>query len=176
MSTLPKVLVDERGTAFAEGLVVLPFFAMVLVGIVALHNVYGAKIEAKARARRLAWLQADSGVCPAQSCRSTECHGAEAAIRIGGLDDALGARSSGLSLRTFLRDVGSYLLGKATVAVGVARAPRPAGLGGGALEQRGLHVLLCNTLPRTTPDGRNVLDAACSTGLGSVDYAREVCR
>ena len=167
---------DERGTAFAEGLVVLPFFAMALIGIVTLHNVYGAKIEAKARARRLAWLQADSGDCSVQSCQSTECGGAEAAIRTGGLDDALSASSSGLSLRTFLRDVGSYLLGKATVAVGVARAPRPSGLGGGHLEQRGLHVLLCNARSRTTPDGRSVLDSACSAGLGSVDYAREVCR
>ena len=176
MSTLQKVLVDERGTAFAEGLVVLPFFAMALIGIVTLHNVYDAKIEAKARARRLAWLQADSGDCSVRACRSAECGGAEASIRAGGLDDALGASSSGLSLRTFLRDVGSYLLGKATVAVGIARAPRPSGLGGGSLEQRGIHVLLCNTLPRITPGGGNVLEEACSTGLGSVDYAREVCR
>ncbi len=172
----PQIIRDQKGTAFAEALVTLPLFAAALVGVVALNSMYIAKLEAKARARRMAWLQADSGECPAQSCQSGECSRAESAIRTGGLDDALSAEGGGLSAGSFLGDVEGYLLGRATNGVGLAEAPMPNGLGGGQTRQRGVSTLLCNTTQRMSPDGSNILEHACSTGLRSVEYASEVCR
>lgn len=175
MKTL-RIISDEHGTAFAEALITLPVFAAALVGIVALNSMYSAKLEAKARARRMAWLQADSGECPAQSCRSGECGRAEDAIRTGGLDDALSADQGRFSVNSFLGDVGGYLLGRATNGVGFAAAPMPNGLGDGETQQRGVSTLLCNTKPRRSPDGESILQHACSTGLHSTNYASEVCR
>ena len=70
---LSRLQRDEKGAALLEALVSLPVFIAALAGVVALNGMYSAKLEAKSRARRLAWLQADSGECPAQSCRSGEC-------------------------------------------------------------------------------------------------------
>lgn len=172
----PRIIRDQKGTAFAEALVSLPLFAAALIGVVALNSMYSAKLEARARARRMAWLQADSGECPAQSCRSGECGQAQSAIRTGGLDDAVSARGGRFSVGSFLGDVGSYLLGRATNGVGLAEAPMPNGIWGSHTQQRGVSTLLCNTRPRTSPDGNNILDRACSTGLRSTEYARAVCR
>lgn len=172
----PRIIRDEKGTAFAETLITLPLFAAALVGVVALNSMYSAKLEAKARARRMAWLQADSGQCPTQSCRSGECGRAENAIRAGGLDHALLAGGGRFSADSFLGDVGGYLLGRATNGVGLAEAPMPSGLGGGKTQQHGVSTLLCNTKARTSPDGNNILEHACSTGLRSTEYASEVCR
>jgi len=173
---IPQIIRDKKGTAFAETLITLPLFAAALVGVVALNSMYSAKLEAKARARRMAWLQADSGDCPAQSCRSGECGRAENAIRTGGLDDALSAGGDRFSVDSFLGDVGGYLLGRATNGVGFAEAPMPNGFGGDKKQQHGLSTLLCNTKPRLSPDGNNVLEHACSTELRSTEYASEVCR
>lgn len=172
----PRIIHDQKGTAFAEALVSLPLFAAALIGIVGLNSMYGAKLEAKARARRMAWLQADSGDCPAQSCRTGECGAAQSAIRTGGLDDAVSAGGGRLSVGSFLGDVGGFLLGRSTNGVGVAEAPMPNGLGGGRTQQRGVSTLLCNAKPRTSPTGHNILDEACATGLRSTEYAGAVCR
>ena len=172
----PQIIRDKKGTAFAETLVTLPLFAAALVGVVALNSMYSAKLEAKARARRMAWLQADSGECPAQSCRSGECGRVENAIRTGGLDDALSAGGGRFSVDSFLGDVGGYLLGRATNGIGLAEAPMPNGLGGGKTQQHGVSTLLCNTKPRMSSDGNNILEHACSTELRSTEYAGEICR
>ncbi len=171
-----RIIPDQRGTAFAEALVTLPLFAAALIGVVALSNMYSAKLEAKARARRMAWLQADSGECPAQSCRSGECGHAQRAIQTGGLDDAVSARDGRFSVGSFLGDVGAYLLGRATNGVALAEAPMPNGIGGGRTQQHGVTTLLCNTNPRTSSDGSSILDHACDTGLRSTEYASAVCR
>lgn len=160
----------------AEALVSLPVFVAVLAGIVAFHGMYGAKLEAKSRARRLAWLQADSGDCPVQTCRSGDCGRIESEISAGGLDDLLTVRDGSFSLSTFLGDVGRYLLGRATHGVGLSEAMIPAMVGSGRTSQSGVTTLLCNTTARTADDGANVLDHACRTGLRTMEYASEICR
>jgi hypothetical protein len=170
------LLGDERGSALAEALISLPVFIAALVGVVALNGMYGAKLEAKSRARRLAWLQADSGECPAQSCQSGECRRAEAEVRGGGLDELLTARDGSFSVASFVGDVGRYLLGKATNGVGIASALMPRLVSSGLTSQRGVTTLLCNTTARLSEAGESVLDHACRTQLGKVEYASEVCR
>lgn len=170
------LLRDEEGTALVEALVSLPVFIAVLAGVVALNGMYSAKLEAKARARRLAWLQADSGECPAQSCRSGECGRIEGEIRSGGIDGALAVDDSQFSLQSFLGDVGRFFLGKATNGVGLAEAAMPAIVGSGRTSQHGVTTLLCNTTARPTDTGGSVLEHACRTGLRTTEYASEVCK
>jgi len=171
-----RLLRDEQGTAMAEALISLPVFVAALAGVVALNGMYGAKLEAKSRARRMAWLQADSGECPVQSCRSGECGRIEGEIRAGGLDDLLTVQGSRSSLHEFLGTVGRFLLGKATNGVGVADALMPSIVGSGKTSQQGVTTLLCNTTSRHTESGTDVLEHACRTGLRTTEYAREVCR
>ena len=171
-----QLLRDEEGTALVEALISLPVFIAVLAGVVALNGMYSAKLEAKARARRLAWLQADSGECPAQSCRSGECGRIAGDIRSGGIDGALAVHDSQFSLQSFLGDVGRFFLGKATNGVGLAEAVIPAIVGSGRTSQRGVTTLLCNATARPTDTGGSVLEHACRTGLRTTEYASEVCR
>lgn len=173
---LSRLQRDEKGAALLEALVSLPLFIAALAGVLALNGMYSAKLEAKSRARRLAWLQADSGECPAQSCRSGECGRIEGEIRAGGLDDVLTARDGQFSLGSFLGNVGRYLLGKATNGVGLAEAVTPAMVGSGLTSQYGVTTLLCNTTARHADTGGSVLEHACRTGLQITEYASEVCR
>jgi len=159
-----------------EALISLPVFFAALAAVVALHGMYGAKLEAKARARRIAWLQADSGQCPAQSCRSGDCGRIQGDIRAGGLDALLRVRDSRFSLDSFLGKVGPFLVGKVTHGVGMAQARMPRLLGAQLGSQHGVTTLLCNTSSRDSEGGGNVLEQACRTGLQTTEYAREVCR
>lgn len=171
-----RLFADQRGGALAEALVSLPVFIAALIGVVALNGMYSAKLEAKSRARRLAWLQADSGECPAESCRSGECGHAETEIRAGGLDEVLTVHDSHFSLESFVGRVGRYLVGKVTRGVGLAAAATPPMVGSGLTSQRGVTTLLCNTVARRTDTGGSVLEHACRTGLRTTEYASEVCR
>jgi hypothetical protein len=176
LRSLSLLIRDDEGTAMAEALIALPVLIAALAGVVALDGMYGAKLEAKSRARRLAWLQADSGECPVQSCRSTECGRIEGEIRTGGIDDLLTVRDSRFSLASFLGDVGHYFLGKATNGVAQSEAPIPRMVGEGRTSQSGVTTLLCNTTARSTDEGSSVLEHACRAGLRTMEYASEVCR
>ncbi len=176
VASIPRVLTDESGTALLEALISLPVFAASLAAVVALNGMYGAKLEAKSRARRIAWLQADSGECPAQSCRSGECARIEGEIRAGGIDDLLTVHDGRLSLDSFLGNLGRFFVGKATHGVGLAEALMPTILSSEMGSQHGVTTLLCNTTARTAEGEGNVLEHACRTGLQNTEYAREVCR
>ena len=176
IAPLARMLRDEKGTALLEALISLPVFVAVLAGTIALHGVYSAKLEAKARARRMAWLQADSGECPPRTCTSAECAPIEEEIRTGGLDALLSVRNDPFSFGSLLGDIGRHLLGRATVGVGLAEASIPSSVGARRTLQKGLTVLLCNTTSRDTDTGSTVLEHACATGLRATDYARELCK
>ena len=158
-----------------EALICLPVLIVALAGIVALNGAYSAKLEAKARARRIAWLQADSGECPATSCASGECEIIEQEIRAEGLDRILDVSSSRFSLRSFVGNVGRFLLGKATKGLGRGEAASSPIFGRAQTSQHGTNTLMCNTTARH-PDGLgNVLEQACETGLATMEYASAVC-
>ena len=174
-----NLLHDSEGAAFVETLVVLPVLVTALAGIVGVHGMYGATLEAKAEARRLAWLQADSGNCPSSTCRSEECARSAATIQQDGLDQAESASSAGAIAGSFFGRIRRGLGAGATTGVGLASAPRPGlprgSRGSNRFEQRATLPLLCNTTPRTA-DGLDVLTRACAHGLSTVEFASEVCR
>lgn len=176
MRRRPTIINDERGTAFAEALITLPIFVALLGGIVALSSMYGAKLEAKSRSRRLAWLQAESGRCPIRDCASSACGTVESDIRSRGLDDFQTVRGRGMSLGSFLDRIGGYLMGTYTDGVGSAEARLPSTSSSSTTVQRGITTLLCNTSSRQAEGAQTVLEHACATGLRTTEYASEVCR
>ncbi len=176
MTFFATLLSDETGTAFAEALVALPVLGLILAGVLALNGVYGAKLEAKARGRRVAWLQADSGECPARECKGGECQAIESELMAHGLDALSSSRSGTFSLDSFVGSVREFFLGKTTTGVGTASAPTPPLVGPGQTRQRGITTLLCNTTSRQAGSGESVLNHACATGLSETEYASEVCR
>ena len=167
---------DHEGAALVEALVSAPVLAVILAGVLAINAMYSAKLEAKSRSRRIAWLQADSGECPERPCLGGGCEAIEAKIASSGLDDLSSSRSGGLSLGSFFRDLGAFLVGRVTRGNGFAEAPIPKLFGAGRTSQRGVTTLLCNTTGRRTESGSSIVEHACSAGLGTSEYAREVCR
>jgi hypothetical protein len=173
---IPQLLGDVKGTALAEALISIPVLVAILAGVVALNGMYIAKLEAKSRARRMAWLQADSGHCPARSCQNPECARIENQIRSDGLGESLAVQDGGFSLRSFLGDVSRFFLGEVTTGIGVADAVMPSAVRQSLGHQRGVTTLLCNTRSRQTDTGDSVLDHACRTELRTTEYAGEVCK
>ena len=166
---------SQEGTAFAEALVALPIFVAALIAVIGFNNLYSAKLEAMSRARRMAWLQAESGECPTTSCDTPECRAQEQRIE-GEFDAAANTNGDGKSLGDWMGGVSDFLLGKSTEGVGLFESPMPNALGG-KTEQRGLAKLRCNTKPRSF-DGEegSILEAACTAELRNTEYAQEACK
>ena len=162
----------QQGTAYAEALICVPIYAAVLIGLVAFNNMYSAKIEAMARARRVAWLQAESGDCPEESC--TECASSEGEIQTG-LDSLSRARSGKGSASSFAGKLGELIAGSSTRGTATAVAPLPPRIGDGRTVQRGVTPLPCNTKPRKAPDEGSILEEACAGGLSTAGYAGAAC-
>jgi hypothetical protein len=176
MDSTARLFFDDRGTALLETLIALPLLLVTLVGIAAVNSNYGAKLEAKARGRRMAWLQADSGKCPARGCKGGGCEAIEADLRAGALDPLSTAQAAGYSLRSFVDNLRDFLVGRTTTGIGTASAAIPRSLMSDQPWQRGATTLVCNTTQRQTDSGESVLDHACSTDLNTTEYASEVCR
>ena len=171
-----NLLANDTGAAFVEALAAVPVLAVILAGVLALNAMYGAKLEAKARARRVAWLEADSGRCPAQSCAGPGCQAIVAEMSAGGLDALSTQRDGRFSLASFVGSVKEFFLGRATTGLGTANAPTPKLVSSGRTEHRGATSLLCNARPRLMNSGGSILDHACSTDLSTTEYASEICR
>ena len=171
----PTQQLHREGTAVLEALVVLPVLAIVFAGALALNAMYSAKLEAKARARRSAWIQADSGDCRRYSCSSGECSGRESELHAEGLAALENTGAGRLSLRSFVEDVGRFLVGTVTHGYGAASAPLPPAFRSARTVHHGKTTLLCNTRPSQSGSGQPVFEHACAAGLRSTEYANEVC-
>jgi hypothetical protein len=166
----------QVGAVFLEALAAVPFLAAVLAGVIALGGMYSAKMEAKARARRLVWLQADSGVCPAEACATATCAAAQRELRDGGIDALGSVRGGGRSLGGFVGNLGRFLVGSVTRTQAGATATVPRRFRGGQTTQTGRMTLLCNTTAEEMGSEGTALEQACKGGLERTEYAREVCK
>ncbi len=175
MDLKSELFVDERGAAFLEGVAVAPVLGVLLVGVVALNAMYLAKLEAKSRARRLAWLQADSADCPPQTCAGERCEAVSDEIRSAAIDPATAIEGNGISLRRFLGRARDFFLGTVTRGMATATRRLPNLLRKQQTEQQGTTILLCNARGRSADSGKSTLGYACSAGLHRTEYAREVC-
>lgn len=164
-----------HGTAFVEAIALIPALGTILAAVLALHGMYSAKLEAKARATRLAWLQADSGRCPDTPCSSSACDVAVDELTRDGLDEIASVERNGFSLESFVGGLGGFLFGGITRGRGIVEAELPVSLGHRQTEQTAVTALPCNTTARSTETGLSVLEHACATDLGRTEYARGVC-
>lgn len=167
---------SQDGAALVEALVTIPVLAVVLAGILAFHAMYMAKLEAEARGRRVAWLQADSGDCPTETCMGGECRAMEMEIRREGLDDLQSTGTEAGSVSSFLGSLKDFFVGRVTHGIGHASAPMPGVVHAAPTSKRGVTTLLCNTRSPRDDSHSAALARACSSGLHSTEYAREVCR
>lgn len=162
------------GAIFVEAILVIPILGMLLATVLAVSAIYSTKLEAKARSRRLAWLQAESGRCPERACLGAACGVAVADVRANGVDALSSVRASRFSLDTFVGDVRQFFVGTSTTSVATATKALPMMLGR-ATRQSGAHPLACNTTPRSTNPGTSAVDLVCQTDLRRSEYAGDIC-
>ena len=58
-----KLVFDDRGIAMTEGVIVIPFFIVIWVGLVALFHLFSGRLEAQVDAGAVAMKMAASGDC-----------------------------------------------------------------------------------------------------------------
>lgn len=165
----------HAGTALVESVIIVPVLGLILAGVLAVHGLYAAKIEAKARARRLAWLQADSGECPASSCSKPDCEATVREIRDRGVNALQTPGSGRFRLGSFLGELGGFFIGRATFGAATATARLPRLLRRGQTKLPARMTLICNTRARSNESGVSILEHACNTDLRTTEYAREIC-
>ncbi|MEM8606784.1 MAG: hypothetical protein AAGF92_06745 [Myxococcota bacterium] len=159
---------EQRGTAFAESLIVLPAVAAVFIGVLALNALYSAKLEAKSRARRAAWLQADLAACEKSLCGG----GCQQLSAIGSELVSVGAS---FDIQDQLESLQDNVFKSETIGVGHAEAPAPVIIGNGVSRQGAASPLVCNTRSRTSSVPPDIVAHACESGIRSIEYAGEVC-
>ncbi|MDD5306916.1 MAG: hypothetical protein PHU25_06295 [Deltaproteobacteria bacterium] len=135
----PGLLADTHGIAMTEGVIVIPFFILIWMGLVALHHMYEARLEAQVAAGAMAMDMASSGEC------------GEADRDLGdtpetaGIDADLGGEAGDM-----LNGIGgcqpfSWSHARVTAEVDATGIPRP--LGGPVRTLRGKRTLMCNMKP-----------------------------
>ena len=165
----------RTATSLVEALVVVPAMAIVLTGVLAVYAMYAAKLEAKAQARRIAWLRVDSGACSPVPCSTSECQEATASIRGAGIDRLLSTGQRGYAVSSFLGEVRDFFLGTVTRSSATVSVRLPALTGTSVSAQTGSSTVLCNTTARSFTDGATALEQACNAGLRNTEYASAVC-
>ncbi|MEM7138199.1 MAG: hypothetical protein AAF500_16585 [Myxococcota bacterium] len=157
----------------AEALILVPVFAALLAGVVGLNNLYVAKLEARERARRHAWLQAESGRCSRLACDAI-CMRAREEVDREALAEAAAASNEGFPTGVALTEVQGFFAGRVAEGIGVASAPLPA-MVGGAKRQTEIHAVPCNTTGRVHPDGGDIFQLACEADLRNIEYVEGAC-
>jgi hypothetical protein len=59
----PSLIRDERGISMTEGVIVIPFFIIIWMGLIFLHRVYVGRLEAQVEAHNVAFSGAMKGNC-----------------------------------------------------------------------------------------------------------------
>ncbi len=163
----------QEGAVYAEALLCLPVFIALLLAVLGFHSMYGAKLEAKASARRAAWLQADSGDCAPNSC--PDCLSAGRRLAAEGLDPLNAVEVSGRSLGKFTGRLFNLFWGRSTDGRAEARVNMPRGLPGSESRMRALTTLPCNTRGSAGPSLDSALREACEGGLSGMELATGAC-
>ena len=137
---------EERGVAMTEAVVVLPFFMVLWMGLVALHNLWDARLEAQAEswgdalaASRAADCQGDPRSMVAQLDAAP---GGDAAL--DAVQDEHSGAGTALSAAGVLPFAFRHLTGTASrEASGI-----PVPLGGPTRMARGRNKVMCNMQPQ----------------------------
>lgn len=128
---------DSRGAVFAESVIMLPFFILILQGYTFVHSTYRTRIVVFQQTKACAWDYANRG-----------CTGAAASCRVQD-QGPLGAGEGIASLRTapVIGPLMTTLFGTRAKYTKTQTINRPAFFGGGTFDVTGEQVLACNTQP-----------------------------
>jgi hypothetical protein len=149
----------QRGAAYAETVVMLPFFIAVWSCIIYVHNAYAEKNRLMARNRNCVMAYAFNACqsAPPGCSPSRAPGGTDAPDSVGGFLDTIGRFGSGIF---------EAITGASTSSRMTSSVSKPRTLGGGATSVLAGHEMQCNTRYQDSPV-RAVRDAFCSfVGLG----------
>jgi len=130
---------DDRGTAMTEGVIVVPFFIVVWMGLLALHLLFTGRLEA----------QLSAGVAALVAAGSGECDGAEKSLedfpQTADVEVDLGQEEESMLEAIAGCQPLSWNHAEAAADVTVHGIPGP--LGGPERTMTGRRVLMCNMKP-----------------------------
>lgn len=130
---------DERGTAMTEGVIVVPFFIVVWMGLLALHHLLAGRLEAQLAAGSAALAAAGSGECDGATTSLEDFpQTADVEVDLGGEEESMLEAIAGCQPL-------SWNHAEPVAAVTVHGIPVP--LGGPDRTVTGRRVLMCNMKP-----------------------------
>ncbi len=158
---MKRLLGDTRGAVMAEGVIVLPFFVILLASIIYFHRAYATKISVNSKARSCAWSYAIDG-CRKSSlpdgCPIGEIGGSktlekvfDVGIEDGSNEDVLRETSAFGDALSGVNTVGLTLIGldEGIVATPGQPVTIPSILGGGSRKIAGNYSVMCNEREKT---------------------------
>jgi hypothetical protein len=132
----------QRGAAYAETVVMLPFFAAVWAGMIYMHKAYSAKVYTMAETRTCVWTYATNGcqrLPPGCSITRGEAPQGDRPSALDGLQRVLG------SIGNILQITNPIASTRVTRSVA-----KPGLLGGGSITVLAGQEMMCNTVPATS--------------------------
>lgn len=155
---LRALLGDTRGAVFAESVIMIPFFLIILGSVTYVHDSYRARIVVFQQTKGCAWDYANRGCTGTAACQVTD----------------QGAFGGGEVMATIQRVpvIGTLLdqlFGRRVKYNKSINVARPSFLGGGTQAVRGEQVLACNTQPRNILQlMRDMLSSIWNGGSGNL--------
>ncbi len=169
---MKRLLGDTRGAVMAEGVIVLPFFVILLASIIYFHRAYATKISVNSKARSCAWSYAIDGCRKSslpEGCPIGEIGGSRTLAKVfdvgiedGSNDDILRETSAFGDALQGVNTVGLTLIGldEGIVAKPGESVAIPSILGGGSRSISGNYSVMCNERKKKPSD--IAVDAYCS--------------
>jgi Flp pilus assembly protein TadG len=150
---------DENGTAMTEGAIVVPFFILIWMGLMALHHLFVGRMEAQVTAGAVAMQMADSG----------ECGDADLSLddisQISGMDTGLEEKEGEMIGSIAGCQPFAWSHATATIQNSVEGVPVP--MGGPTAKVEGTRTVMCNMEP---VDGlMDLVTTVVSKALGMED-------
>lgn len=130
---------DESGVAMTEAIIAIPFFLIVWIGLIALHQLYSAKLEAQARAGAVAMEMAVSGECGKADLDLDDMD------QTSGLDGEIDVETSGMLERIASTQPFAWAHAKVTARSTATSIPRQ--FGGPEVEMKAKAIMMCNMKP-----------------------------
>ncbi len=153
---------EQRGAASVEAVIMLPFFILILFGVLFAARMAETRQALLVKARHCAWQHSNAG-CPGRAPEG--CDGVVGSPVDSGMDNDIWQRaeaSSPIDEASDIPLVGAAveaIFGSALLADAGGEVERPPVLGGRAVEVHGRYYLMCNEQPRTL--GEALIDAFC---------------
>ena len=153
------IVCDEAGTAMTEGAIVVPFFIVIWMGLIALHHLFIGRMEAQVTAGAVAMQMAESGNCGDADLSLDDIS------QISGMDTGLEEREGEMIGSIAGCQPFAWSHANAKVENSVEGVPVP--MGGPTVKVGGTRTVMCNMEP---VDGlMDLVTTVVSKALGMED-------